>query len=149
LACAAGFDTLFPSRSQKSICTRPDVGEELPMSEAENAIERLQRAFPEERESLRPYSERAKAYSNECGCAMGGAFLVGSLALLILYGFFFNRFGRAGLIAYVFLGTAFVFGAGMAGKLAGIGVARIRLAMLYRHLRVKYRVKEGSYVHLH
>lgn len=106
-----------------------------------NILERLLRSFPEERESLRPYVDRANSYSNECGCSMGGAFLAGSLALVILNGFFFNALGKANLTTDVVLGTAFVFGAGIVGKLTGIGIARIRLAMLYRHLRIRYRVE--------
>lgn len=111
------------------------------MYQSTNILERLLRSFPEERESLRPYVDRATSYGNECGCSMGGAFLVVSLALVILYVFLFNKLDKANLIADVVLGTAFVFIAGIVGKLAGIFIARIRLAMLYRHLRIRYRVE--------
>jgi hypothetical protein len=37
--------------------------------------------------------------------------------------------------------SAFVFGAAAVGKLTGISIARIRLARLYRHLRVKYNLE--------
>jgi len=34
-------------------------------------LSRLWAEFPAERETLRPYVDRAKSYRNECGCAMG------------------------------------------------------------------------------
>jgi hypothetical protein len=92
---------------------------------------------------LRPYVERAAAYSNECGCGMGGAFLIGSIGVLFLYGFFFKGFGGDNLLTEALCGIAFVFTASIVGKLTGIGIARIRLALLYRHLRVKYEL-EGA-----
>lgn len=111
------------------------------MRQAIPTFEQLSRSFPEERESLRRYLERAKAYGNECGCSMGAAWLVGSLGLLIVYGVFFHGFGKGHLMAGAFWGTAFVFAASLAGKLTGIGLARIRLALLLRHLRIHYPVK--------
>jgi hypothetical protein len=65
---------------------------------------------------------------------------VGSVAFLILHRFFFNRLGRISLKG-VLAGTVFVFGAGIVGKLTGIGIARIRLVILYRQLRIRYRVE--------
>lgn len=106
---------------------------------APQVLEQLLRSLPEERESLRPYVERAEAYSNECGCSMGGAFLAGSLGLLILYSFLFNVIGRGGVLAAALWGTAFVFGASIAGKATGIAIARIRLALLIRRLRNRYQ----------
>ena len=34
-------------------------------------LERLWHALPNERDRLRPYVEKAKAYRNECGCVTG------------------------------------------------------------------------------
>jgi hypothetical protein len=34
--------------------------------------------------------------------------------------------------------AAIVFSAGIAGKLIGLGIARVRLAWLYREVRVRY-----------
>jgi hypothetical protein len=113
------------------------------MNKTENIIERLLHSFPEERENLLQYVDRVKAYENECGCSMSGAFLAASFALLILYGFLFKGFEGGYLITNALKGTAFVLGAGIAGKLTGIGIARFRLSLLYRHLRIRYHV-EGT-----
>ena len=104
-------------------------------------LEFLLRSFPEERQRLRPYVDRAEAYHHECGCSMGGAFLVGSLGLLMLYAVFFDGFAGSSVLNGVVRASAFVLGATVAGKLTGIGIARIRLALLYRHLRIKYDVE--------
>ncbi len=113
------------------------------MYKTDDIIERVLRSFPEERENLLQYVDRVKAYKNECGCSMSGAFLVGSFGLVILYGLLFNGFEGRYLITNALQGTAFVFGAGIAGKLTGIGVARVRLTLLYRHLHIKYQI-QGS-----
>ncbi len=136
---------LNDTRLAEAIVSSPPShgGEGSSIYKARHTLERLLHSFPEERESLRPYVDRAKAYSNECGCSMGGAFMVGSLGLLILYGLLFNGFGRGNLLTDALWGTAFVFGAGIVGKLTGIGIARIRLAMLYRHLRIRYHMEGG------
>ena len=68
---------------------------------------------------------------------MGGAFAIGSMALLILRGVFFSHTGGHWFVA-VLQGTAFVFGACILGKGTGIGIARIRLGLLYRELRLRY-----------
>jgi hypothetical protein len=113
------------------------------MHKTKNLLEGLLHSFPEERETLLRHVDRAKAYKNECGCSMSGAFLVGSLGFLILYGFLFSALDGRHLVTNALWGTAFVFGAGIVGKLTGIGIARLRLALLYRHLRITYHV-EGS-----
>jgi VIT1/CCC1 family predicted Fe2+/Mn2+ transporter len=110
---------------------------------AGDTLELLLYSFPEERQRLRPYVDRAEAYRNECGCSMGGAFLLGSLGLLILYAFLFEGFAGSNVLNGVLRASAFVFGAAVAGKLTGIGIARIRLALLYRQLRITYNV-EGN-----
>jgi hypothetical protein len=112
------------------------------MSRATLALEQLLRSHPEERESLRPYVDRAKAYSNECGCSMGGAFLVASLGVLV-YGVLSGQLSRTDLAGTILEGAAFVFAAGIVGKLVGIGIARIRLQRMYRELTARYFVEGG------
>jgi hypothetical protein len=101
-------------------------------------LQRLWRALPEETDKLRPYVEKVKSYRNECGCAMGGVFLIGSLLLLVVDGLFFNGIIGGHWLTTALRGTAFAFGASIAGKATGIGVARIRLALMYRELRIRY-----------
>jgi hypothetical protein len=104
-------------------------------------LERLLIARSDQRDALRSYVQRAKALRNECGCAMGGAFLIGSIGLLILYHLFLRDIGRMSLLTEALVGAVFVFGAGMIGKAVGVGIARVRLAVLYRGLRVRYRTE--------
>jgi hypothetical protein len=99
---------------------------------------RLWNALPDERENLLTYIEKAKSYRNECGCAMGGAFAVGSMVLLILRGIFFSHSAGGHWIVAILQGTASVFGACILGKGTGVGIARIRLARLNRELRLRY-----------
>lgn len=114
---------------------------DLFMDKARNVIEQVLHSYPQERERLRPYIDRIKAFSNDCGCAMGAAFMVGALILLFAYGFLLNGFGGSHLLAGVLGGIAFVFCASIAGKLTGIGLARIRLGLLRRRLRIMYKLK--------
>ncbi|HYN82277.1 MAG TPA: hypothetical protein VES88_12300 [Gemmatimonadaceae bacterium] len=104
-------------------------------------LERLLKSFPAERENLRPYVDRAKAYHNECGCSTGGAFMVVSLGLVITR-FVIDGIRKGEVLVDLFWGTLFVFSASLIGKLIGIGVARIRLALLYRHLHRTYPMRD-------
>lgn len=106
-----------------------------------NILAQLWRALPDEREKLGPYVEKAKSYRNECGCAMGGGFLIGSLVLLILYRVFFNAVSSGHWFTTTLRGTALVFGACILGKVTGIAIARIRLGLLYRELRIRYHTE--------
>lgn len=67
---------------------------------------------------------------NECGCAMGGAFLIAASLLVTAYATFFGELG----VQLVMLGVGFVFGASMLGKLIGILIAVARLAVIRRRL---------------
>ncbi|MGB6415544.1 MAG: hypothetical protein WBF50_02965, partial [Pseudolabrys sp.] len=82
--------------------------------------------------------EKAKAYRNACGCVMGGVFFVGALVLLILDGLFSHQITNGSWVAATLRGAAFVFVASLAGKAIGIGIARLRLVLTYRELRIRY-----------
>ena len=109
------------------------------MRSPESVLDRLLRARPDERAQLRPYVDRAKALSGECGCSMGGAFMVTALVLVIVRTVASADPADARLMGRVLRGAAFIFAGGVVGKLVGIGIARVRLAWLYRQLRVRYR----------
>jgi len=108
------------------------------MRRAESVLDRLLRSLPDEREHLRPYVDRAKALSSECGCAMGGAFMVAALALVIGFEIVNAGSPHSSVIVRVLRDAAIVFGAGVAGKLTGLAIARVRLAWLYHEIRVRY-----------
>jgi hypothetical protein len=67
---------------------------------------------------------------NECGCAMGGAFLIAASLLVAVYAVVFGELG----VRLVVLGVVFVFVASMLGKLTGILIAVARLAVIGRRL---------------
>jgi len=102
-------------------------------------LERLLAARPDRRDALRPYVQRVKRLRNECGCAMSGAFLVGAIGLLIVRHLFLPDIVPMPLLGEVLAGAAFVIGAGLVGKAVGIGIARVRLVLLYRDLRKRHR----------
>jgi hypothetical protein len=106
------------------------------------ALDQLVRALPGERERLRPYLDRARAFSSECGCSLGGAFLTAALAGIVIYAVTGGFAGAAPLRA-VLLTIAFLFAAGITGKLIGIAVARVRLALLCRELAARYPIPRG------
>jgi VIT1/CCC1 family predicted Fe2+/Mn2+ transporter len=101
-------------------------------------LERLWHALPNERDRLRPYIEKAKAYRNECGCVTGGVFFVGALVLLILDGLFSHQITNGSWVGATLRGVAVAFVASLLGKAIGIGIARLRLVLTYRELRIRY-----------
>ena len=107
------------------------------MKELAFKIEEFISSFPDDREEMLSYINRAKKYSSECGCSLGAKFLMVSTAIFIVYFFLSNDFAMANLPEEIFLGTLFIFTSTIVGKLAGIGIARIRLALLYKHLTAK------------
>jgi hypothetical protein len=113
------------------------------LAREENVLQRLLRSRPEARTRLQPYVRRAKAYHNECGCSMSGAFLVTAVLLAFIHRVYSGNPGQTGFITEVAIYAAFVLSAGFVGKLAGISIARIRLVLLYRDLRNLFPLDGG------
>jgi hypothetical protein len=105
--------------------------------------ERLWLALPHERPTLQPYVEKATAFRNECGCTMGGIFIVTMFVCLIMDRLYFHEISGAGWITTLLRGIALVFGASILGKLIGIAIARLRLAWVHRELRLRYPTERG------
>lgn len=108
-----------------------------------NALDQLWRTHPSEREELRPYAEKARAYRNECGCSMGAAFFSASIVILVIRSAVFHFAVNGRWFMVIVHAIVLMLGAAILGKLVGIGVARIRLLLLYRDLRNRYRVRGG------
>lgn len=109
------------------------------MNQSLLAIEQVLQALPADGEERRIRLARARAYAAECGCSLAGVFLLLSAALVALYGIISGSLSRADAL----VGTLVVFGASIVGKLLGIGVARLRLALLARYIIARYR-SEGA-----
>ena len=101
-------------------------------------LETLLNSLPDRREELLPHVAKVKQYSSECGCSLGGKFLVAALALCVVRFVFFTPVGFSNLLRQFFLAILFIFLSSIVGKFTGIGLAKIRLAGLYRHLNAKY-----------
>jgi hypothetical protein len=108
---------------------------------ASEILRHLWEAFPGEHDTLRGYVARAKAYRSECGCATGGAFTVAAIVGLLFYAFAYRGFRIEHWLADTVLALIGVVGAAVTGKLAGVGFARLRLALLGRELRRRYDVR--------
>lgn len=103
-----------------------------------NALEHFWRTHPSEREELRPYAEKARAYRNECGCSMGAAFLAASIVILVIRSAVFHFAVNGRWFMAIVHAIVLMLGAAILGKLVGIAAARIRLLLLYRDLRNRY-----------
>ena len=106
----------------------------------ESVLEQIWKTSPDEREKLRPFVEKAKSYRNECGCEMGGVFFTGAVVIVILDLLVIHGITDGGWLIGALRGSAFVFSASFLGKAIGIGVARMRLALMYRELHHQYRI---------
>lgn len=76
------------------------------------------------------YTEKVRKYSNACGCDTGAAFLFASL---IFYAF--REWDKESLLKFIVNGFVFIFLFAFLGKIVGLGIARIKLVMLYYSLK--------------
>src|SRR3989442_4638199 len=106
-------------------------------------IEELLNSFPNDEPERLRYVDEVKKYRNECGCAMGARFLAVAITIAAI-DFFLAPDLVSGVIRKVLLATLFIFTATITGKFTGIGIARIRLAFLYKALRAQYRAGEDK-----
>ena len=74
---------------------------------------------------------------------MGGIFLVATFICLILDGLYFHEISSAGWMTTLLRGTALVFGASILGKAIGIAIARLRLGLVHREVRLRYPMERG------
>lgn len=104
-------------------------------------IESLLNDFPDENKNKSFYAERIKKYSNECGCSLGAKFLAASVSGTPLYLFLFHDGKNTGMIKISLMVLLIIFISGITGKLIGIGIAKIKLLLLYRYLLHKRNIK--------
>lgn len=96
-------------------------------------------AIPEDEIDRDLYASKINEYSNECGCSMGAVFLFGAIVIFICL-FFINTGWRNGhLFKYIWQRLLFIFLSATVGKIFGIGIARIKLVMLYYSLTKKQK----------
>ena len=112
------------------------------MRKDSRTLDTLLQQFPEQHDYLRSCVDRAKSLYSECGCAAGGVGFIGAVALLLIYGISFHGFANHALPAIVVGVVLCAFCVSVAAKLVAIGVARLRLWLLYRRLRRQFIIKE-------
>jgi len=113
----------------------------LTLKTIKSKITSVLNAIPVDEIDRSRYAEKIKKYSTECGCSMGAVFLFASAGGFI-YWFLVHEGWKSGhvMISYAWQGALFVFFSALLGKLAGIGIARIKLVRLYYSLKHKYHV---------
>jgi hypothetical protein len=90
--------------------------------------------------------KRRARYHRDCGCAMGGAFMVAALLASVVYIVVTARFA----IGVIGAGIGFVIVCSLLGKAFGLLVASVRLGLLRRSLaRRARRTREESHVYVH
>lgn len=107
-------------------------------------IENLISSLPDDNTEKPLYRDSFKKYVHECGCSLGAKFLAISIAIFIVYVvylIFFSDLETANILALGPLGIFFVFISGIVGKLIGIGIAKLKLALFYRNLIDKYHIR--------
>jgi hypothetical protein len=116
------------------------------MARTSAAIEELMAQLvlgPSERSEVQV---RMARYNRECGCALGGVFMVAALLTVLVY-----IVVTASLSIGVFgIGIAFVLVSSLTGKVLGLVMASVRLELLRRTLsRRARRLRRESHVHMY
>jgi hypothetical protein len=102
------------------------------------ALEELLRTRPDQRDRLLPFVDRAKRYNGECGCRMAAIFMLASIGLALVYVIAVRPHSDSHTRGTIVGALAFCFLASIVGKLTGIILARVRLLLLYRRVRVAF-----------
>jgi len=106
-----------------------------------SATVRMVNAYPEHTSHILQEMERVKQLSVECGCSMGAKFMLASAVIVGIYLVFFGKFMFPQILVDVLIGFIIIFISSAAGKVLGIGLAKLRLAQLYRSLQARYPIE--------
>ena len=114
-------------------------------------LEALVARLPQHRGEICSYIEKAKKLKRDCGCSMGALFLVGSTFIVAVLPLVVSAVRERGSVAkYARLYSAIaVLILTVIGKLTGLAIARIRLALVCKLLVKKYCSLEQEHVGLH
>jgi hypothetical protein len=101
-------------------------------------LPRALNAYPDHTTHILQETERIQQLREECGCSMGAKFMISSFAFLGIFFLFFAELTFPNVLIDIVFGLLFVFIASAVGKIIGIGLAKLRLAGLYRSLKASY-----------
>lgn len=76
------------------------------------------------------YLEKIKKYSNECGCFLSAIFLIAAIIAFSFYIFLVLDWSQLSILKLSLSGLAFMLLSAFAGKVIGVGLARIKLKLL-------------------
>lgn len=94
--------------------------------------------FVTDRKNADFYLTKIHTYENECGCFLGAILVVFSVVAFTLYTLVVD-WTSVNIVVHGLSGGLFIFLAAGVGKAIGIGIARVRLQLLYKFLiRHKY-----------
>lgn len=102
-------------------------------------------AIPDNEIDRGRYAEKIKKYSTECGCRMGAAFLFAAAGISFYWLFFHIGWENIHLLQFTWQGCLFIFSSALLGKALGIGIARIKLFILYYSLTKKHKYHVNMY----
>jgi hypothetical protein len=108
-------------------------------------VDALLRRLPDGDSYKASAQKRAAGFDHECGCAMGGIFLIAAAVLAAGY-LLLNQHVTIGTLPAA---AGFVFASAIAGKLIGLLVARIRISLLHREVSVRVAKVEAGHVYLY
>jgi hypothetical protein len=89
--------------------------------------------FLNDKENTDFYLKKIQNYESECGCLHGAILTVLGAVTFILYTLAFD-WTSGSVMVHGLSGVLFIFLAAGVGKVIGIGLARLRLQLLYRFL---------------
>jgi hypothetical protein len=116
------------------------------MARASAAIDELAAQLALEPSERADVDVRVARYNRECGCALGGVFMVAAFVAVFAY------IAVTGALTIGVFGAsiAFVLVSSLLGKVLGLAVASVRLELLRRSLsRRARRLQEESHVYVH
>jgi hypothetical protein len=98
-------------------------------------------SIPNDDETKIRYVEKIKKYRNECGCSWGANFLMASLGGIIMYLIFYFDWQNVNPFKLILTVALPIFISSGIGKMIGIGLAKIKLQLLYKSLINQYNPK--------
>lgn len=107
------------------------------MKKLQHKIHNYLDTLPNDSKEKIQYVEKIKKYKTECGCSLGAKFLFGSGLLYIAYIIFLNDNKSLSFFKAAIVGLLFIFFLSIVGKLLGIGIAKIKLKILYKSMDKK------------
>jgi hypothetical protein len=72
---------------------------------------------------------------------MGAKFMLASFGIVGIYFVFFSEFIFPNVLVDILFGLLIIFISSAVGKIIGIGLAKLRLAQLYKSLQARYPLR--------